>query len=102
MTSTAHAAPPLPELADALVPAETVRALFDDLTRLAQIEQIIARPRAQQRAQLNDAPLEVMAERLLSGELSGLQVIYRWDGHAWRDAILATAAGFRIVRIQIS
>lgn len=95
-------APPLPELSDALVPPETVNALFEDLARLTEVQHVIARPRAQRMVDTGDVPLALAHARLMAGELSGVQVLYRWDGHTWRDAILAGPGGFRIVRIQVS
>lgn len=94
--------PPLPELADALVDADTIDRLFADLAAHTEVLHVIVRGRPQQNVSAADVPLGEAHARLMAGEVTGVQVLYRWEQQTWRDAVLSTAAGFRVVRMRAS
>lgn len=93
--------PPLPELTDAVVDVETLERLFADLGALTEVQHVIVRARAGVRASTADVRLDEARARLLAREVDGVQVLYRWEGATWRDAILATPGGFRVVRMRV-
>ena len=95
-------APPLPELADALVDADTVERLFDDLVGHAEILHVIVRGASQRNASSADVPIHDARAWILAGSINGVQVLYRWQGATWRDAILRNADGYRVVRMKVS
>lgn len=93
--------PPLPELTDAVVGVETLERLFADLGALTEVQHVIVRSRAGVRASTADVRLDEARAKLLAREVDGVQVLYRWEGATWRDAILAAPGGFRVVRMRV-
>lgn len=94
-------APPLPPLQDAVLTADDVAALLDDVARATTLLGHSVKGGARDRAAAADASLGADGERLLAGEVLGLQVRYLHDGEEWWDTLLALPqGGFRLVRIQ--
>ncbi len=93
----------LPPMQQVVLDAETLASLVRDLNECAQIDDVLLKsdsptmiePADRQRVQLDDAIL-----RLQRGEVRGVQVRYRYDGHAWSDTLMHGTDGVRLTRIQ--
>lgn len=96
--------PPLPELAQGVLDAPTLEALYRDYANLCQMLAVLPRARPNRPTHPGETcSLEVGFAGLRDGTLSGLQVRYRWDNTEWWDTILALPGNqARIVRMQQS
>jgi hypothetical protein len=75
-----------------------VRALFRDLQRSAQVSAVRTKRGLRGRAG-DTVSLEDGVRALLEGDVSGLQILYRFDGQEWCDTLLSDGLGaFRLVR----
>jgi len=93
----------LPELQQSSLDPDTLAQLFIDLATCTEIIEVI--PKAAAEGYVPEAStlgLEDARQLLLSGQIRGLQIRYRYQGCQWWDTLLPDPAtgGFRIVRIQ--
>lgn len=92
--------PPLPVLHEAILSAEELVRLFDDLQRSAAIERVTIRSAGARRAESLAISLDEARTLFASGDAAAVQVRYEYDGAAWCDTILRTPGGARIVRMK--
>ncbi len=90
----------LPELSVGVLDAPTLAALFDDLERHAEVLDVITKGGPVQQTSAANMPLRVAQTLLLTGGIRGVQIRYIWDGAEWRDTLLATREGVRLVRMK--
>ena len=88
----------LPPVHEALLAREQVAALFADIEQCAADVQLMVRRTAEGPAE-RSPPLGEVCRKLLAGEVSRLQIRYRWQDALWIDTLECTADGFRLVRI---
>ena len=91
----------LPELREAELDADELRALFRDLSALAELLEVRLKRGAGARGEAATvAPDEALAQ-LLQGDARGAQLRYRHEGREWCDTILAApGGGHRVVRME--
>ena len=89
---------PLPELIDTVLESDTLRALFDDYA--ACVTQLSAHIRSGRGEPVQPLSAAHVCAGLLDGRFRGAQIRYTYNGEAWCDSILATAQGYRLVRIS--
>lgn len=90
--------PPLPELYEAMLDEATLAVLLDDITRCGEIRGVQVRIAG--RSNLEQTWSE--AEQLFrTGAAHSLQASYRHGGETWRDTLLRTPAGIRLVRMRV-
>jgi hypothetical protein len=94
--------PVLPELQDTFLDRATIELLFRDLAACTEIIEII--PKLSRRGMVGDQAfnlsLEQARELLLSGQVRGLQIRYRYQNADWWDTLMDTPQGVRLVRIR--
>jgi hypothetical protein len=90
---------PLPELRQALLSPEEVRALAADLLACTQLGEVLEKTRDRSHAD-GQPSLSAAIERLLDGRVTGMQVRYRYQDQEWTDTLMAASGGFRLVRCQ--
>jgi hypothetical protein len=90
----------LPELQGALLDAATVRQLFEDIEHCTEVTEII--PKSASRTFVSETKITLAdaREQLLSGQLKGMQIRYRYQGGDWWDTLLPVEDRFRLVRIR--
>lgn len=96
-------APPLPDLQQSSLDPETLTQLFTDLAACTEVLEVI--PKAMAEGYVPESStigLDEGRRMLLSGNVRGLQIRYRYQGCQWWDTLLPDVqnGGFRIVRIQ--
>ena len=91
-----------PEMRDAVLSAEDIAALRNDLRAHAVVTSVMEKGAAQLRANSSQPAhdLEPSIERLLTGEVRAIQVRYAFDGHDWTDTLMRLSEGFRLVRCR--
>ena len=90
----------LPDLTQAYLDGETLRALVDDLNNLTQILEVITKGGEFSMAGKTSLPLGEAVEALQHGQIRGVQVRYLWQQEEWMDTLLRGPAGIRIVRMK--
>ena len=91
----------LPELHSSDLDAATLAALFDDLEAHAAVLDVLVKGGARQEASPVPVALREAQAMLASGRVRGVQVRYRWDGGEWRDTLLRTPTGTRVVCMRM-
>jgi hypothetical protein len=92
---------PLPPVHIADVDEDTVRALFFDVESLGTRIEIVMKHAAEGHVDARHRPTLAEAfARLRSGTAMGVQLRYQFQGVDWRDTLMRTADGFRLVRIS--
>jgi MauM/NapG family ferredoxin protein len=89
----------LPDLHEAELDEPGLRALFRDLEAAARIDALKLKPAPGERAVSEDVTSAEALELLLEGRVRGVQVRYFYADQAWCDTVLASPAGYRVVRI---
>ncbi len=90
---------PLPELHQSTLDAETLDALFADLEACTEILAVL--PKAGPgHTQPENIALADGRDQLLSGQLRGLQIRYRYQGEEWWDTLIHRGNSIHITRIQ--
>lgn len=94
--------PPVPPMWQAGLDAAALEQLFADLIASAEVLSVQGKVGAGRYA--SDEPLTPASarERLARGEITGVQLRYRYDGQEWVDTLLRVADAFRLVRCRIS
>lgn len=89
---------PAPDLYEGELDDDAIDALFTDLAGCAEIQHIRTRgPSA------GDGPpesLEVVRRQLAAGEVTSVQIAYRFRDEAWCDTLMTGPAGVRLVRVR--
>ncbi len=92
--------PDLPVIHEAILNADTLNQLFDDVSQCTHlIEVIVKHDRLSQTPDANFS-LEQARELFEHGSAMGIQLRYQYDGAQWWDTLMRTPAGTRIVRIR--
>jgi hypothetical protein len=92
--------PPVPLMVEGLIDPPTLTRLFADLASAATVLGVREKGGPAEYATNDEMPPATALERLLAGAARAVQVRYRYDGHEWTDTVLATPAGFRVVRCR--
>ena len=92
--------PPLPEMREAILSRDEVRALVADLQAHTRVISTLCKAGPQQQTPPGSIPLEAAIEQFFERSVSAIQIRYAYDGHEWTDTLLNTPAGFRMVRCQ--
>ena len=90
----------LPSVHTAVLNAETLDALFSDLSLAARILDVRAKGQALGYSSTDAWSLEAARVALLGGQLIGIQVRYVLGVEIWRDTLMRTPEGTRLVRIK--
>jgi hypothetical protein len=98
--STVPENPPLPQLQNAVLDAETLEQLARDLTSFAQVDEVLLKGGSTAMTSGRSVSLAEALEALRQGRVLGVQVRYRYDGTSWWDTLLRTPQGIRLVRIE--
>lgn len=92
--------PAVPLMLEGLIDQPALARLFADLHSAATVLGVREKGGAGRYAGGDELSPGVALERLTAGTARAVQVRYRYDGHEWTDTVLATAAGYRIVRCR--
>jgi len=92
---------PLPDLHDAVIDRATLWQLADDIESHTELLDVRQKGGAARRADPGDVALRDAFRALETGVVFGVQVSYRFDGDEWRDTLMKTPQGIRIVRMQM-
>lgn len=92
--------PPVPMMVEGLIDAATLTQLFADLEAAGTILGVREKGGPAAFAAAGEITPADARERLLAGTARAVQVRYHFDGHEWTDTVLATPAGFRVVRCR--
>jgi len=90
----------LPGVHTALLDAETLAALFRDLSLAARVLDVRVKGQQSRYASTEAWSLDAARTALAEGHLSGVQVRYVLGAQIWRDTLMSTPEGTRLVRIQ--
>lgn len=93
----------LPPLQQTLLDPATVEALFRDIAACATVLSVQPKhaPRTHAPAEATGSlSLEQARARLASGQVLGVQIRYRHEGHVWTDTLLRRTGGVTLVRIR--
>lgn len=90
----------LPNVHTALLDAATLAALFRDLAVGARILDVRAKGHATSYAGAAAWSLDAARAALTQGQVSGIQVRYALGSDVWRDTLMHTPEGTRLVRIK--
>lgn len=93
--------PKLADLTEGMLDGPTLFALLDDLEACATVLDVIVKGGATSRTDAKTWGLREAAELLTSGQTHGIQIRYRYEGAEWRDTLLWTPGGVRIVRMNM-
>jgi hypothetical protein len=93
----------LPPMREAKLSAEEIRQLFADIEELGANIMLMRRtsqsPRAAAAPASSSADLNAARDALITGQVSRLQIRYRWQDADWIDTLEAREEEFRLVRI---
>lgn len=92
---------PLPDLNDALIDAATLWQLADDVETHTELLDVRQKGGASRRADTAPVELREAFRSLERGQLFGVQIAYRFQDVEWRDTLMKTPEGIRIVRMQM-
>lgn len=90
----------LPDVHTALLDAETLACLFRDLSVSARILDVRVKAHATLYASTEAWTLEAARAALAQGQLGGVQIRYLLGTDLWRDTLMCTSEGTRLVRIR--
>lgn len=88
----------LPPLREALLTAEQVASLFDDIEACAS--DICLFQRRNQDTETNATKLDLVREPFLRHDVKKLQIRYQWRGSRWIDTLEQKGSLTRLVRIS--
>lgn len=91
----------LPELHQSLLDPPTLSQLFDDLEACTEVLDVLVKGAPTDHADGRPLGLRDAQGLLERRAVRGMQIRYRWDGHEWRDTLLWSPEGLRIVRMQM-
>ena len=91
--------PPVKLVRQRLDAAGVVAYVADLVTRATQLE-VRTKDDLSQMSDATVEPLAALADRLVAGELAGLQIRFFADDDWWSDTVLRARAGFLLVRMR--
>lgn len=83
----------------ALLDGETLAALFRDLSLGARVLDVRVKGHATSYSSTDDWTLEAARAALERGSVGAVQIRYQLGAEVWRDTLLRTPEGTRLVRI---
>lgn len=83
---------------EGMLDATALAALLTDLDTQAEVLDVFVKAGPRSATSAVHTPLRSAFAALESGETSAIQVRYRFAGEEWRDTLLRTPAGVRLVR----
>ncbi len=92
----------LPELTQGMMDRATLDAYVRDLAACADVLDVLVKGGTERRTDGAPVPLEEAVSSLMTGDVHGVQVRYRYDDTEWRDTLLWSPEGLRVVRIDMS
>lgn len=92
--------PPVPPMWQADLDAAALGQLFADLGTAAEVLSVQGKSGAGRYASPDPLTLEAAREQFASGEITGVQIRYRFEDREWIDTLLRVGRGFRLVRCQ--
>lgn len=90
----------LPPVNEALLDAPTLDALVADLLAHAELLDVWTKGGPTARAELAPTDLATAIAALRAGRVRAIQIRYRHGGAEWRDTLLDTPSGVRLVRVS--
>jgi hypothetical protein len=90
----------LPPVHTALLDADTLAALLRDLALRANVLDVRVKAHVASHASTDSWSLEAACRALAEGRLRGVQVRYALGADVWRDTLMLTPEGTRLVRIR--
>jgi hypothetical protein len=79
----------------------TLGQLFADLTASAEVLSVQGKAGAGRYGSAEPLTLAAAYDRLASGEITGVQIRYRFEDREWIDTLLRVGHGFRLVRCRV-
>jgi hypothetical protein len=92
--------PPVPPMWQADLDAAALGQLFADLGTAAEVLSVQGKSGVGRYASPDPLTLETARERFASGEITGVQIRYRFEDREWIDTLLRVGRGFRLVRCR--
>lgn len=96
-----HEQPQLAEITEGFLDQPTFLAYLDDLDACAQVLDVLVKGGARTRTDATPVSLREAADDLMHGRTHGVQVRYRYQGCEWRDTLLWSPQGLRVVRMNM-
>ena len=93
--------PRLAELNTATLDVATIAQLIDDLETCTRVLDVLTKGAARARANPEPVTLREAHQMLMAGQCRGVQIRYHYDGSEWRDTLMQTQEGIRLVRMQM-
>lgn len=90
----------LPGVHSALLDADTLAELFRDLSLVARVLDVRVKGHPASYSSSAEWTLDAAGAALASGQVGAIQVRYELGAEVWRDTLLRTAEGTRLVRIK--
>lgn len=90
----------LPPVHTALLDGDTLAALLGDLALTARVLDVRVKAHPTSHASTDSWSLEAACLALAEGRVRGVQVRYALGSEVWRDTLMLTPEGTRLVRIQ--
>jgi hypothetical protein len=100
MINETTAAEILPEILEAEWDHGQVMALFDDLSRGAEVSHVQVRSNNSNRPQDQRATLDEASEMFRDRAAKAIQIQYRFDGQAWCDTLMVGEHTTKIIRTR--
>ena len=91
----------LPELQDTILDPGTLQQLVHDLTTCTEVQDVLLKGGPMARTNAKSVSLADAVEQLQAGGVFGVQVRYRWEEAEWRDTLMRTPSGIRLVRMRM-
>ena len=91
---------PLPEMRQAVLSHDEMRALLADLQAHATVWNTQCKTKPSHPTPPHDLPLEHAVELLFAGNVQAIQIRYQFDQSEWTDTLFNNPLGIRLVRIQ--
>lgn len=93
--------PPVPSMWQADLDPAALDQLFADLAAEAEVLSILGKGGPRNYASSEPLTLAAAYDRLTSGEITGVQLRYRFDGSEWADTLLWTGSKYRLIRCRV-
>ena len=90
----------MPDVHEALLDREAYEQVLDDIAAETDILDVLAKGAPRRRAPEEDIGLRRARDLFEAGDIRAFQIRYRWEGLEWRDTVMRTPEGVKIVRIS--
>ena len=91
----------LPDLFEAVLDKDALETLMSDLDSHAEVFEVLAKVSPGTRASKASLSLREAQQMLLTSEIRAVQIHYRHEGVLWRDTLMGSPSGFRLVRMAL-